>query len=228
MDLIRREEYFAFVQRHPEMFVNPPGGFTILLEEVEIQKIEDYMAHQLEEKGMSAEWAQVGIVFQDQYGMILRDAVQFPEGSPGTYIRFVAEGDGVGTVILPHYRGQVLLLRHFRHATRTWHLEIPRGFGMTGLSGEENARRELEEEIGAKALQLVALGSLYPDTGVDASVVELFYAQVEAYGPIDTIEGITEVLAISVADFEAMIRESTITDGFTIAAYARAKLRGLL
>ena len=228
MNLIRREEYFAFVQRHPEMFVNPPGGFTIFLKEDEIQGVEDSMAHRLEAEGMPAAWAQVGIVFLDQYGMILRDAVLFPDGSPGTYIRFVSEGDGVGTVILPRYGEQILLLRHFRHATRTWHLEIPRGFGKPGFSSEENARRELEEEIGAKALQFVSLGSVYPDTGMDAAVIELFYAQIEVYGPLDTMEGITEVLAVSVADFEAMIRESTITDGFTIAAYARAKLRGLL
>lgn len=226
--MIRQEEYFAFVRRHPEMFVNPPKGFTILLEEDEIQEIEDSMAHQLEEKGMPAEWAQVGIVFQDQYGMILRDAVRFPDGSPGTYIRFVSENDGVGTVMLPQHQGQILLIRHFRHATRKWHLEAPRGFGMPGLASEENARRELEEEIGAKALQLVPLGPIYPDTGMDASLVELFYAQIEAHGPLDTVEGITELLAVSVADFEAMIRENTITDGFTIAAYARAKLRGLL
>src|SRR5205085_12515099 len=86
MNLIRREEYFAFVQRHPEMFVNPLGGFTILLEEDEIREIEDSMAHQLEEKGMLVEWAQVGIVFQDQYGMMLSDAVRFTDGSPGRYI----------------------------------------------------------------------------------------------------------------------------------------------
>lgn len=226
--MIRREEYFAFVERHPEMFVNPPGGFSILLKEDEIGKVEGYMAHQLEAEGMPIEWAQVGIVFQDQYGMILRDAVQFPDGSPGTYIRFVSESDGVGTVILPHYREQVLLLRHFRHATRRWHLEIPRGFGMAGLAAEENARRELEEEIGAKASQLVSLGSVYPDTGMDAALVELFYARIETYGPFDTMEGITEVLTVSVAEVEAMIRENTIADGFTIAAYTRAKLRGLL
>ena|SRR5947209_250036 len=59
---------------------------------------------------------------------------------------------------------------------------------------------------------------------MDACPVELFYAQIEAYGLIDTMEGITELSVVSVADFEAMIRENVITDGFTIATYARAML----
>jgi ADP-ribose pyrophosphatase len=223
-------EYLAFARANPERFVNPPeGGFTILLGEDEIREVEAQMAQKLEAKGLPAEWAQVGIVYQDQYDMILRDAVRFPGGALGTYIRFIGNMDsGPSAIVLPLYQGQVLLVRRFRHATRTWHLEIPIGPGVKGLSGEENARRELVEELGATTSRLVPIGTLEEGPGLTETPAELFYAEVESYGEINTHEGITEVLQVAVPEFERMMRDSEITDSFTIIAYLRAKLQGLL
>src|SRR5438876_4538335 len=132
-------EYLAYASAHPKQFVNPPkGGFTILLGEDEIHEVETSMARKLEDKRLPAEWACVGIVYQDQYGMILRDAVRFPGGALGTYIRFISGVDSTPTtVVLPFSQGQMLLVRRFRHATRTWHLEIPRGFGTKDISAED-------------------------------------------------------------------------------------------
>src|SRR6266567_7172972 len=217
-----------FAKAHPALFANPPqGGITILLDEHEIQEAQTQMARWLESKGMPVEWARVGIVYQDQYARILRDAVRFPGGFLGTYIRFVGEEDDPpGVVALPFYREQVLLIRHFRHATRTWHTEIPRGFGKKGLSSEENAQRELEEEIGATISRLVSLGRVYPDTGALSEYNDFFYAEVESYGEIEADEAIVELLPTSLSEFERMIRENEMTDGFTLTAYALAKAQG--
>ncbi len=223
-------EYLTFARVHPERFVNPPqGGFTILLGEDEIHEVEAYMARKLEDKGLPAEWARVGIVYQDQYGMILRDAVRFPGGTLGTYIRFIGSMNGTSSVIiLPVYHGSVLLIRRFRHATRTWHLEIPRGYGMKGLSGEENACRELAEEIGATASRLVLIGGLEEGPGLTGEPAELFYADVDSYRGLNAQDCIAELLQVEVPEFERMIRESEITDSFTIIAYLDAKLHDLL
>ncbi len=223
-------EYLVFAKAHPEQFENPPeGGFTILLKEVEIREVEVYMTQKLQAKGLPIEWSQVGIVYRDQYGMILRDAVRFPGGVPGTYIRFIGNVDsGPSAIILPRYKGDVLLIRRFRHATRTWHLEIPVGLGVKGLSGEENARRELAEEIGATPSYLVSIGKLEEGPGLTESPAELFYADIASYGLLNARVGITEVLLMAVPEFERLMRESEITDSFTMIAYLRAKLRGLL
>ncbi len=190
-----------------------------------ILNYEAQMARWLESKGMPAEWARVGIAYKDQYARILRDAVRFPGGFLGTYIRFVGEEDDPpGVIVLPFYQEQVLLIRHFRHATRTWHIEIPRGFGKKGFSSDENARREVEEEIGATISRLVPLGPMYPDAAASTECDALFFAEVASYGQGEEEEAITEILPTSVA----MIRENEITDGFTLAAYARAKAQGLL
>jgi ADP-ribose pyrophosphatase len=223
-------DYLAFAKSHPALFANPSeGGVTILLDEDEIRQAEAQMAHWLESKGMPAEWARVGIAYQDQYLLILRDAVRFPGGFLGTYIRLVGEEDDPpGVIVLPLYQGQVLLIRHFRHATRTWHIEIPRGFGKKGLSSEENARREVEEEIGATISRLHSLGPMYPDAAASTECDVLFFAEIASYGKVEVEEAISELLPTSVSEFERMIRENVITDGFTLAAFARAKAKGLL
>jgi ADP-ribose pyrophosphatase len=223
------QEYLSFAKLHPDLFVNPPtGGFTIILDEDEIREIEAFMAQKLSMRGLPASLAQVGIVYEDQYGRILRDAVHFPDGSPGTYIRFVSREVGVpGVVILPLYQGNILLLRRFHHATRRWHLEIPAGGGSAQLSGEEAARQLLLRDIEATAGSLVPLGQLDVGPGMAADGAKLFYAQLASYGQGNRREGITEVLCLDLPTFERMIRENEINDGFTIAVYLHAKLQGL-
>ena len=160
---------------------------------------------------------------------LLRDAVRFPDGSLGTYIRSVDEDERApGVVVLPLHQGRVLLIRHFRHGSRTWHLEVPQGFGIPGLSSEESIRLELQEEISATVSRLVSLGRFHPDTSVGANVIELFYADIESYGDVELQEGIIELLPTPVSELERMIRENEITNTFLLVAYTRAKLHGLL
>ncbi len=222
------EEYFAFAEAHPILFVNPPGaGFTILLDEANIHEAELQMIQWLKAEGLPTEWAQVGIAYRDQYTMILRDAVRFPNGALGTYVRKVGDGTP-GVIILPIYKDQVLLIRHFRHATRTWHIEVPRGFGVKDFSSEVNAQREIKEEIGGTISRLVLLGRVYPDTGMISEYNDFFYAEVESYGEVETGEGIVELLPTPLPEFERMIRENELTDGFTLTVYALAKAKSLL
>jgi ADP-ribose pyrophosphatase len=223
------EDYLDFAQANPALFANSsPGGITILLDEKEIREVEEQTVRRLTTQGKPAEWARVGIVYRDQYLLILRDAVRFPDGSLGTYIRLVNQYPGVlGVAVLPVYQGQILLVRHFRHATRLWHLEIPRGFGQE-LSAEEDAYREVLEEIGGQIVHLVSLGHVYPNTGMTSERVALFYAEVETYGNVEVVEAISEIVPASLSEVERMIRSNEIEDGFTLTAYALAKAKSLL
>ena len=221
-----KNEYLALVRARPELFRNPPGaGFEILLDESGISQAEERVAMRLREAGEPTEWAEVGVAFHDQYSLILRDAVRFADGSVGTYIRMVASIPGVA--VLPVWQGQVLLIRHFRHATRSWHLEIPRGFG-TDADARISAHRELKEEIGASDAHLVELGEMYTDTGASDSRVALFYAEITSYGRPELAEAITDILPTPITEFERMIGNCELKDGFLLAAYARAKTRNLL
>lgn len=218
--------YFALVKARPELFYNPPGGIEILLQESEIHQAEEHVAEKLRKAGAPPEWAQVGVAFKDQYFEILRDAVRFPDGSLGTYIRSVPSLNPFpGVAILPVWQGQVLLIRHFRHGARTWLLEIPRGFGM-GPDPRQSARQELIEEIGAAEISLVDLGEANPD-GSGSSVVAFFYASVGSYGQPELGEGITDIVPTPVPDFERMIGGGELKDGFLLMAYGLARAKNL-
>jgi ADP-ribose pyrophosphatase len=224
-----RAAYRTMIEKYPDLFRNPPGAaFEILLDEADIRRAEQRMAELLGKAGAPPEWSRVGIAFRDQYVLILRDAVRYIDGSLGTYIRAVEPSPASpGVVVLPLWQGKVLIIRHFRHATRSWHLEIPRGAGLA-LDARESAQRELAEEIGASGVRLIELGEIYPDTGLTNSRVVLFCAEVASYNAPEAMEGITEILPTPVAQFEEMIRNGELEDGFLLAAYARAKARELI
>lgn len=222
-------QYLEFAQAYPAMFTNLEGEITILLEQDEIRNVEAIAAQRLKQKQLPTEWAEVGIVYTDQYQFILRDAVRFPNGELGTYIRIIQPPKSSrGVVILPVYQDKVLLIRHFRHATRNWHIEIPRGFGEQDLSSQENAERELIEEISTKPLHLISIGEMHVNTGITSQCVDIFYTQIESIGKPDYAEGIKSYLLVEVLELERMIRDREITDSFTIAAYTQAKLHRLL
>ncbi len=217
------------MEQHPELFINVPGGIEILTDEEQMNAVEQATMQGLAEAGLSPEQGHIGLVFEDRYCIVLRDAVAFPDGERRPYLRITAPIQGVqGVAILPRYHDKVLLLRHFRHATRLWHLEIPRGFSTPVLSNEKNARKELKEEIEADATRLEELGHLYPNSGMGTEYVALYYAEVAAYGSPQKSEGIAEIVPVSVEDLEIMIRDDLLTDGYTLAAYTRARLKGLL
>jgi ADP-ribose pyrophosphatase len=223
-------DYLAFAKAHQGLFVDPPqGGITILLDEDEIREAERQEARRLEALGLPPEWAQVGIAYRDQYVLLLRDAVRYPDGLFGTCIRSVDEDEHApGVVVLPLYQGQILLIRHFRHEKRDWQLEIPQGFGIPGLSSEESIQVELKEEIDAAISRLVPLGQVHLDTRSGANRIELFFAELDSYGDVELQEGITELLPTSVTEVERMIRENELDNVFLLVTYARAKLHGLI
>jgi ADP-ribose pyrophosphatase len=225
----RRDRYRRLRQTNPELFANPAdGAVEILLDPADVAAAEAAAAAALTAAGMPESWARTGVISEDQYGVAIRDAVRMPGGRLGTYIRRINSGNAPGVVVLPRLGEEVLLVRHFRHATRRWHLELPRGFGTPGRSPAEDARRELREEIGATAGPLIDLGMVYPDTGVSATPVQLYYTELTSYGEPGTDEGIAGITPVRPERLAELIGSGEITDGFTITAYARAVLRGHL
>lgn len=230
-ETFRRSAYDELRESFPQLFANPPGAaFAILTDPAEIAAAEQAQAAELAGMGLPADMAETGVVFMDPYLMIVRDAVQTRDGEFGTYGRVVAPGNSSGVVVLPLTPDGVVLLNHFRHSTRSWHLELPRGFGTPGIEDPaDDARRELREEIGVEAAAFHDLGIMYPDTGATSTPVRLFLAEVtDTPSAADREEGIDDIRIVTAAELATLIGDATITDGFTIVAYTRALLRGLL
>ncbi|MET7616999.1 NUDIX hydrolase [Streptomyces sp. NPDC005408] len=202
------DTYDRLRTERPELFVNPPGGIEILTDPASVA-------------------AAGGVVYEDPYVMLLRDPVRFPDGRTGTYIRSIGTTAEPGCVVLPLLDGEVVLVEHFRHATRSWLWEVPRGFGTSGLGGEQNAAKELREEIGAGVRELIPLGAIHPDAGALGDRVLLYAARIDAIGDLAHGEGIRSTLTLPFAEAEEMVGDGRIMDAFTIAVLSRARLAGL-
>ncbi|MET9449415.1 NUDIX hydrolase [Streptomyces cinerochromogenes] len=171
-----------------------------------------------------------GVVSAGRYLWYLRDPVRFPDGRLGLYDRILPPpGSSPGVVVLPLLgpERRVVLIEHHRHATRSRHWEVVRGFGDPGATPTENVTRELREEIAATPATVIPLGELHPDTGLLSHKVFLYAACVDAIGAVERGEAIARAITVTPAEAEEMVADGRITDGFTIAALYRARLAGV-
>jgi ADP-ribose pyrophosphatase len=218
--------YNALVRERPDQFANPDGAiYEILLESSQIDRARHDAAAYRRAHGLPDEDTRVGVLAVDPYLIVMRDAVRFADGTYGLYNRLLVPS---GAAILPMLGERIVLLHRFRHGTRRWHLEAPRGsFSGVGTQMEE-AERELVEEIGARPIALEDLGDLHSTTGCLDELHRLYLARIEAVGAADRHEAIESIQVLPVATIEQMIAAGTITDGPTLALFLRARLRGYL
>lgn len=228
---MKLEKYYKLLDEYPYLFGDDASPLKIIKNKSIILNWQKDRQKVLSKMYAPIEWADIGVLLEDNYIIVLRDLVEFPNGQKNGYIRMIPRSDlfgGIGVIMLPVYEGKILLINHFRHSTRRWHLEIPRGYGEPGISSTENAQKELEEEVGAKTSKLISLGYIYPETGFESQRVELFLARLISVGIPEINEGIQSFTWLTVKELEEWIANEKITDGFTIAAYTKAKLKGLI
>jgi ADP-ribose diphosphatase len=223
-DCLRR--YLDLARERPDRFTNPSGDiYEILLDTSRIEHAQREAERYRRAGAIDVADTRVGILAEDPYVVMMRDAVRFADGTYGLYNRLMVPG---GAAVLPMIGNTIVLLRRFRHGTRAWHLEAPRGsFSGVGTQAEE-ARRELLEEIGAEADELIDLGTLHSTTGCLDEEHRLFLARISRVGAPDRHEAIASLEHLTVPVMESHIADGTITDGPTLAAFLRARLRGHL
>ncbi len=223
--------YLDLINKNPDLFDNNNTLLKIVLDQKIISEWEATKEAELKQKGLPLEWAKIGVILDDPYNIIVRDLVQFPDGDIRGYGRSIATATlkgGRGVVVLSEYQGKILLLHMYRHPPRQWHYEFPRGYGEPNTPADMNARKEIEEETGGQVEELVSLGEFYNNTGYEAASVALFYAKLATFGEANVNEGIESFVWLTVKELEEWIADEKITDGFTIAAYTKAKLKGLI
>lgn len=178
--------------------------------------------------------ARIGIVLEDEYIIVVRDPVKFPSGATGTYLRiFTRSGiDGpVGVVMLPISDGLIYLRKIFRHATRRWELECPRGFRSKGITENEAVKQEIAQELGLNIRTIHNLGSIASDTGLLAGVVRAFFVILEAGDPKpkpEAQEAFGEIVKLTPKQLLEKIRIGEIRDGLTLSAIQLAQANNLL
>lgn len=106
---------------------------------------------------------------------LCREVHTLPNGRTGNFEIVHHSGGAAILPILPS--GEVLLIRQFRPVTGRMVIEIPAGRLDAGEAPADCARRELEEETGYLAAQLIALGSTLPSVGYTDERIHLFVAR---------------------------------------------------
>lgn len=215
------DEYRKYVdlkQRHPELFASHPNdAYRLVLDDAEATRL-----------GLDVK---TGVMYADEYHQFLKDPVIRPDGKPGTYLRLLGAKDAShGVAALCRFQGDIVLVDHFRHAVRGWMWEIPRGFGDPGCTFEQNVTREVDEEIQGTITpgSLQRIGLHHANSGISGQCDELAFVEMSDLREFVPTEGIRERRLFMPDEVEAMIRDGAITDGFTIAAYFKAKLLSLV
>jgi len=228
---MKLEKYFKMISEYPDLFIDDDSPIKIIKDKVVIQNWQVDYRKTLNERDLPPEWADIGVVLDDPYNIIVRDLVRFPDGNMNGYGRSIATASlkgGQGVVVLPVYQEKILLLHQYRHAPRQWHYHVPLGYGEPNIPSSENAQKEIEEETGGKIIELINLGKLFANVGYEAAPADLFYAKLSSVTIPEINEGIESFIWLTVKELEEWIANEKITDGFTIAAYTRAKLKGLI
>lgn len=127
-------------------------------------------------------------------------------------------------------KAQTVLIRQYRFPVGSWQTELPAGAIDPGEQPKAAAARELAEETGYTARELVDLGLFHPSPGSTDETIYLFLTRCEPREGslhLDPAEDIRHRRA-SVEELERLIADGEFCHGAGIAAWARAKTRGLL
>lgn len=139
---------------------------------------------------------------------------------------------GAAAIVPLHEDGSVTLVRQYRHAADGYIWEIPAGKLDAGEDPVCCAGRELQEEVGLKAGELVRLGMIFTAPGFCDERIHLFLArQLTATTPQLDEDEVLSVSRMPLAQALDMIRSGAIQDAKTIsglhhaAAYLAAERR---
>jgi ADP-ribose pyrophosphatase len=124
--------------------------------------------------------------------------------------------------------GRVPLVRQFRPAIDRTSLEFPGGILEMGEAPDRCALRELAEEVGFTAADVISLGTFFPDTGRLGNRTWAFVARnivpVEGWKPEQGVEP----LLLPLDDVFAHALNGTFHNGPHVAMIGLALLRGLV
>jgi ADP-ribose diphosphatase len=145
--------------------------------------------------------------------------LEFSNGERRTYQRLKSHGLGAVIIVPMIDKDTVLLAREYAAGLHHYELGLPKGRCEEGESATETAQREMKEEIGYGARQLVELTSLSLAPGYMTHIThivlarDLFPEKLEGDEP----EAI-DVIPWPISDLRGLTARADCTEGRTIAA----------
>jgi ADP-ribose pyrophosphatase len=156
------------------------------------------------------------ILFRGKVFDLEVDEIQYPSGN--TAVREVAVHPG-GAVVVPYKGdGKVVLVRQFRYPFKKYLIELPAGKLDKNEEPYICAGRELTEETGYTAKEIIRLGEIRTTPGFCTEVLHIFLATDLKEGKHNREEGEQgmEIIEVPFNEAEQMIMRGDITDSKTI------------
>jgi ADP-ribose pyrophosphatase len=148
------------------------------------------------------------------------DRVRFPDGSSGELEIVRHPGASAVVPFLGNPAGtdpEMLLIRQYRYAAECYLHEIPAGRLNAGESPETCARRELLEETGCSAEQVLFLTSMYSTPGFTDERIHLFVASGLSQGETQReADEFIEVVTMPLSRALKMVERGEIQDAKTV------------
>lgn len=164
------------------------------------------------------------LIFDGDVVHLYKDKVELPNGEYST--REYMKHNGAVCVVPITDAGEVILERQFRYAIGEVLVEIPAGkLDYIGEDWREAALRELREETGACAAELVELGSYFGSPALIGEHIKMFMARGLTFTEqhLDRDEFL-EVFKMPLEDAVKEVLAGKIPDGKTQAGILRAYL----
>jgi ADP-ribose pyrophosphatase len=158
-------------------------------------------------------------VYDSHWCALDRDVIELPNGELGEYHIFRVP-DAVAVVPVTT-DGEMIMIWQHRHPHGKTHWEIPAGRCEDNESLATSAKRELEEETGHSAGQLIKLASYYPINGISDHKAHIYLALdcEPCEGGLNLDEGERIIVSKrSQASVKSALAAAEFEDGFTAIA----------
>ncbi len=159
------------------------------------------------------------VLFRNPWHAYRRDRVRRRDGSEGEY--FYVDHPSSVAVVGSFGDGTVLVQRTFRYLLGKWLPQVVLGHTRPGADQLEEARRELREETGFQAGELVHLGDFTPYSGVSNEICHVFLARdlVEVGADPEPTEEM-EVFRLPREEARSFLFSGPLLDGQSLSAWA--------
>lgn len=161
-------------------------------------------------------------LFRNDHWSYNLDEFEIEDGLKGEYHYVHTLGS---TMVIPvTHENKLIMVNQFRYLNQKESLEFPCGSLEPGFSESANALKELREESGCGAHQLIKIGEFSPYTGASDEMCSVFVGLDLYKAPLqgdDTEDFI--IVEKTFEEIDAMIKKNIIWDGLTLSAWILAQ-----
>jgi 8-oxo-dGTP pyrophosphatase MutT (NUDIX family) len=175
-------------------------------------------------------WRRVGSRRLQDCGIFQLDRASFrpPDGSPARDFHVLAAPDWINVIPLTDDR-RVVLIRQYRFGVEDFTLEIPGGMCDDGEAPADAARREMLEESGHDAREIVPLGWVHPNPAIQNNRCHSFLARgaFPAAGLRPDPDEAFEIVEAPLVEIPRLIAAGRITHALVVTAFQLLSVREL-